>query len=231
MLLDNFKTEMMERFQEEEERIGRQEEKNAEQDLEIARQSETILKLKEALAEQKKTTEDQNETIQTISTYPALRDLLRTPSPPPQDTLLFIMGGYNGKRLSSTETFPRSRDCSPPSLPLGRSSPTSFVTSEPNALVATCGGSTMEDYIESNTPSCLVLDPINHIGVFVVGGDTGNNSRTSGNAKEVVPHCHTRCRRRGEDIRSRWPRQLQPSQHSGGMDGGELHLEDSQQHG
>ena len=31
-LLDNFKTEMMERFQEQEERIGRQEEKNAEQD-------------------------------------------------------------------------------------------------------------------------------------------------------------------------------------------------------
>ena len=202
-LLDNFKTEMMERFQEEEERIGRQEEKNAEQDLEIARQSETILKLKEALAEQKKTTEDQNETIQTISTYPALRDLLRTPSPPPQDTLLFITGGYNGKRLSSTEIYPRSSECSPPSLPLGRSSPTTFVTSEPNALVATCGGSTMEDYIESNTPSCLVLDPINqrwdesrmgslttgrvygaaatldHIGVFIVGGDTGNNRRTT----------------------------------------------------
>ena len=118
-LLDNFKTEMMEKFQKQEERIGRQEEKNAEQDLKISRQSETILKLKEALAEQKKTIEDQNETIQTISTYPALRDLLhasRTPSPPPQDNLLFITGGHNDRSLlSSTEIYPRSSDCSPPS--------------------------------------------------------------------------------------------------------------------
>ena len=56
-LLDNFKTEMMERFQKQEERI-------ATQDLKISRQSETIMKLKETLAEQKKTIDNQNETIQ-----------------------------------------------------------------------------------------------------------------------------------------------------------------------
>ena len=81
-LLDNFKTEMMERFQKQEERIKREEE----QDLMISRQSATILKLKGTLAEQKKTVEDQNETIQMISTHPALRELLhslQTPSPPP----------------------------------------------------------------------------------------------------------------------------------------------------
>ena len=61
--LDNFKAEVLEKFQE-------QEEKNAEQDLKIARQSETILKLEETIAEQQRTIEDQNETIQKISTQP-----------------------------------------------------------------------------------------------------------------------------------------------------------------
>ena len=42
-LLDNFKTEMMERFQKQEERIGRQEEKNAEQDLKISFQVLSVL--------------------------------------------------------------------------------------------------------------------------------------------------------------------------------------------
>jgi len=195
-LLDNFKTEMMERFQEQEERIGRQEEKNAEQDLKISKQNETILKLKDTLAEQKKTIEDQNETIQKIATYPALRDLLhasRTPSPPPQDNLLFITGGHKGpSRISATETYPRSSNCSPPSLPLDRSLLTTFVTSEPSAVVATCGGSISND--GRPTASCLVLDPVNkrwdetrmgnltkgryegaaatlnNIGVFIVGG-------------------------------------------------------------
>ena len=87
-LLDSFKTEIMEgfqeqddrigrqqeriwrqeeRFQEQEERIGRQEEKNVEQDLKIARQSATISKLEEIIAEQQKTIEDQNKTIQIIA--------------------------------------------------------------------------------------------------------------------------------------------------------------------
>jgi hypothetical protein len=117
----------------------------------------------------------------------------------PQDSLLVITGGLNATSLlSSTETYPRSSDCSLPSLPLGRFSHTTFVTSEPTALIATCGGNS-----GGPTDSCLVLDPINqgwdesrmgsltmkrdfgaaatlnHIGVFILGGSTGNNDRTS----------------------------------------------------
>merc|ERR1719430_439537 len=119
----------------------------------------------------------------------------------PQDSLLVITGGWNGySRLSSGEIYPRSSDCSLPSLPLGRQAHTTFVTSEPSALVASCGG-----FIEGGgfTDSCLVLDPINqqwgekrmgsltmkrgygtaatldHIGVFIVGGIHTNNARTS----------------------------------------------------
>ena len=61
-LLDNFKTEMMGKLQE--------------QDLKIARQSETILKLEETIAGQQKRIDDQNETIQMIATHPDLRYLL-----------------------------------------------------------------------------------------------------------------------------------------------------------
>ena len=88
--------------------------------------------------------------------------LSTTPTTPrPQDSLLMITGGYNAysrnSKMSATETYPRSSDCSPPSLPLGREGHTTFVTSEPNALVATCGGFTDA----GPTDSCLVLDPIN----------------------------------------------------------------------
>ena len=62
-LLDDFKAEVLERFQE-------QEEKNAEQDLKIARQSAVISKLEETIAEQQKTIEVQNETIQKIDPHP-----------------------------------------------------------------------------------------------------------------------------------------------------------------
>ena len=62
-LLDNFKAEVLERFQE-------QEEKNAEQDLKIARQSAVISKLEETIAEQQETIEVQNETIQKIDPHP-----------------------------------------------------------------------------------------------------------------------------------------------------------------
>jgi hypothetical protein len=73
------------------------------------------------------------------------------------------------------------------------------LTSQPTALVATCGGYTENGYADS----CLVLDPINqrweesrmgsltmergfaaavtldHIGVFIIGGENTNNARTS----------------------------------------------------
>jgi len=221
-LLDSFKTEMMERFQEQEERIGRQEEKNVEQDLKIARQSATISKLEETIAEQQKTIEDQNRTVQIIAknqedSHRAVKagkislttlgessntTATSTARPPitPQDSLLFITGGYDAtSRLSSTESYPSSSDCSPPSLPLTRVAHTTFVTSEPTALVATCGG--VANY--SPTKSCLVLDPTNrrwnesrmgsltmlrehaaaatldHIGVFILGGEASNSAGTS----------------------------------------------------
>jgi len=116
------------------------------------------------------------------------------------DDLLFITGGWNGTdRLSTTETYPRSSDCSPPSLPLGKYGHTTFLTSQPTALVATCGGWTENGF----TDSCLVLDPIkerweesrmgsltmkryyaaavtlDHIGVYIIGGAHTNNARTS----------------------------------------------------
>ena len=62
-LLDSFKAEVLEKFQE-------QNEKNSEQDLKIARQSETILKLKKTIAEQQKAIEEQNEIIEMISAHP-----------------------------------------------------------------------------------------------------------------------------------------------------------------
>ena len=51
-LLDHFKAEVLEKFQE-------QEEKNTEQDLKIARQNEIISKLEETIAEQQKNIEEQ----------------------------------------------------------------------------------------------------------------------------------------------------------------------------
>merc|ERR1719350_1994002 len=100
------------------------------------------------------------ELIQSVvaANRPWLKPLSGTLSIKPQDSLLFITGGYGFSYLSSTETYPRSSDCSPPSLPLARHGHTTFVTSEPTALVATCGGYTEDG---DNTDSCLVLDPIN----------------------------------------------------------------------
>ena len=60
--LDNFKAEVLEKFQE-------HKEKNAEQDFKIARQSETILKMEETIAEQQKTIKEQNEIIQKIGMH------------------------------------------------------------------------------------------------------------------------------------------------------------------
>merc|ERR1712110_248479 len=78
-LLDNFKAELLGKFQEkderiaiQEERIAIQEEKNVEQELKISRQSEIILKLEENIAEQQKT-------IQMIATH---LDLLQDSGPP-----------------------------------------------------------------------------------------------------------------------------------------------------
>jgi len=180
-LLDNFKTEMLRKFQEQEqkiaeqeERILTQEEKNVEQDVKIGRQSETISQLEETIAEQ-------NQMIQMIAKHLDFGNFLQgfktgaSPGKPLdptttatttktttkgtllEDSLLFITGGDKGYSfLSSTEVYPSTSGCSPPPLPSGRNAHTAFVTSEPSPLVATCGG-----YVGRYTTSCLVLDPIN----------------------------------------------------------------------
>jgi len=238
-LLDNFKTEMLEKLQEQEQRIAEQEEriltqeeKNVQQDVKIARQSEAISQLEERIAEQQKTIEEQNETIQMIAKHPEIHDFLQgfktealspgilAPTPTTttttaattatttigsllEDNILLITGGEGGSEggsiLSSTEVYPSTSSCSPPSLPMGRTGHTTFLTSEPSPLLATCGGVTQE----GSSASCLVLDPINQlwnesrmgdlrmarfygavvtlndIGVFIVGGYDTYNSETS----------------------------------------------------
>ena len=92
-LLENFKTEMLGKFQEQEQRIAEQEEriltqeeKNVEQDVKIGRQSETISQLEETIAEQ-------NQTIQMIAKHPDLRDFLqgiKTEALPPA-----VLGKFN----------------------------------------------------------------------------------------------------------------------------------------
>jgi hypothetical protein len=173
---------------------------NAEQDKKIAELEKKIVEQDKKMAEIARNVE----LIQSVvmAKHPGSKALLEgtlsTTPTPPQDNLLLMTGGYVGfmNKLSSTETYPSTSDCSPPSLPLSRSAHTTFVTAEPTALVATCGG---YDF----TASCLVLDPINqrwdesrmgsltmgryfgaaatldHIGVFIVGGEETNNERTS----------------------------------------------------
>ena len=112
----------------------------------------------------------------------------------PNNTLLMLTGGdgkENGKYLLSTEIYPSTPDCWLPHLPRKRSYHMTLVTSEPLALVATCGGKYKGNI---KTTSCLVLDPftqswdesrmgdltdtynlaaavtIDYIGVFVLGG-------------------------------------------------------------
>jgi len=114
---------------------------------------------------------------------------------------VLITGGFAaGSRLSSVEVYPSTSGCSPPPLPAGRSAHTTFLTSEPNPVIATCGG-TLEG--EWRTASCLVLDKssqrwdesrmgdltmtryeaavatLDFVGVFIIGGWTDNHKRTS----------------------------------------------------
>jgi len=190
-LLDNFKAEMLGKFQEQDRRIATQEQK-------ISRQSETISKLEETIAGQQKTIEEQNETIQMIVTH---LDLLQDSgsSSEAEESLLLITGGHASDSFSSVEVFPSTSGCSPPDLPAGRHTHTTFLTSGLNPVVATCGGEVGDGY----TVSCLVLDKSNHrwdesrmgnltifrrkaaaatlnsVGVFIIGGVATNNERTS----------------------------------------------------
>ena len=113
---------------------------------------------------------------------------------------MLITGGHriSSGRLSSTEVYPSISNCSPPALPFARNAHTTFLTSDPSLAIATCGG-----YDGSYLSSCLVLDlvnqrwnesmmgsltmarhksaavTLNYIGVFIIGGGTTNNKRTS----------------------------------------------------
>jgi len=114
---------------------------------------------------------------------------------------VLITGGFAaGSRLSSVGVFPSTSGCSPPPLPAGRSAHTTFLTSEPNPVLATCGGRVGGG---DATASCLVLDKSNQrwdesrmgdltmprrrsavatlksVGVFIIGGAGDNNPRTS----------------------------------------------------
>ena len=73
--------------------------------------------------------------------------------PASEDTIVLLTGGWIGRRLSSSEVFPSTSDCNPPSLPEGRWRHTLFTTVEENTRVAVCGGSD-----GSYLASCLVLD-------------------------------------------------------------------------
>ena len=116
-----------------------------------------------------------------------------------EESLLLTTGGLaDSSLLTSVEIFPGTNisGCSPPPLPAGRDGHTTFLTSEPNPVIATCGG-------VGGGASCLVLDKINQrwdesrmgnltmpreasavatlnfVGVFIIGGYGANNMRTS----------------------------------------------------
>ena len=118
-----------------------------------------------------------------------------------EENVLLITGGVAvGAVLSSVEVYPNTHNCSPPPLPVVRSFHATFLTSEPNPVLATCGGRVGGEGI---TASCIVLDKsndrwdesrmgnltmpryasaaisLNFLGVFMIGGYTVNNKRTS----------------------------------------------------
>ena len=71
-----------------------------------------------------------------------------------EESLLLTTGGFaDYSYLSSVEVYPSTSGCSPPALPQNRRDHTTFLTSEPNPVIATCGG--------RHTTSCLVLDKSN----------------------------------------------------------------------
>ena len=64
-----------------------------------------------------------------------------TEAPPAsEDTIVLLTGGWNGGRLSSSEVFPSTSGCNPPSLPEARDLHTIFTTAEARPRVAACGG-------------------------------------------------------------------------------------------
>ena len=91
-------------------------------------------------------------TINIITKHPGLATEAPLAS---EDTIVLLNGGwgYDG-RLSSSELFPNTSDCNPPSLPEGRDFHTMFTTAEPQPRVAVCGGAVGSSLVST----CLVLD-------------------------------------------------------------------------
>ena len=124
-----------------------------------------------------------------------IRPLTHRYAGPATESVLLLTGGWiDGSTLSSVEVYPpSSSSCSPPPpLPLPRSGHTTFWTSEPNPVIATCGGK-VGPYGHGTSSSCLVLDKsrrwdasrmgnltmprymsasasLNSVGTFIVGG-------------------------------------------------------------
>ena len=119
-LVEKLKTEMMKKM---EDMFAAQNEKILQQDRKIAEQDETIVAFAFARQPCKSPVCDASPTL-------------------PEESHLYITGGHSGSnRLSSTEIYPPLLPgCSPPSLPATTSGHSTFVTSEPDALVANCGG-------------------------------------------------------------------------------------------
>ena len=126
--------------------------------------------------------------------------------PANEANLLLLTGGWDGNsELSSTEVFPPTANCSPPSLPGKRYYHTTFLTAGDDPVVATCGGQDDRNILSS----CLVLNAStgqweeNRIGsllqerdshaavtldqfVFVIGGQGLSARSTTGSTTELL---------------------------------------------
>ena len=72
-----------------------------------------------------------------------------------EDSIALLTAGYGNGRLSSSEVFPNTDNCSQPSLPEPREDHVVFATAEEDPRVAVCGGSNQNG---DKLASCLVLD-------------------------------------------------------------------------
>ena len=186
---DEFKREITNKIAEQEEIIAGLEEKNAEQEEEIARQTEIILRNEKKIRDQRNAIVKLNEVVLV-----------------PESVLLLTGGTTSGDYiLSSVEVFPSTSGCSLPPLPTTRRYHVTFLTSEPDPVIATCGGALGTGQHGGSTPtsSCLVLDQsnqrwddsrmssltesryggatarLNSIGVFIIGGHASSLQGTS----------------------------------------------------
>ena len=115
-----------------------------------------------------------------------------------EDSIVLVTGGYGNGRLSSSEIFPNTDNCSQPSLPEPREDHVVFATAEEDPRVAVCGGSNQNG---DKLASCLVLDreaqtwdetmmdslpqprynhaavTLKNIGTYLIGGFLFSNNR------------------------------------------------------